>query len=75
MFASFFDFTLAVFCMYMHITVCTMYKYFSPTCTMYMYVLLTYVGPGCVEIVDVKVFVEEERSRMKVTLRKVRLLL
>ena len=40
---------------------------------MYMYVLFTYVGPGRVEIVDVNV--EEERSQMKVTLRKVRLLL
>ena len=40
-----------------------------------VYVLFTYVGPGHVEIVNVKVFVEEERSQMKVTLRKVRLLL
>ena len=40
-----------------------------------VYVRLTYVGPGRVEIVDVKVFVEEDRSQMKVTLRKVRLLL
>ena len=38
-----------------------------------VYVLLTYVGPGRVEIVNVSV--EEERSQMKVTLRKVRLLL
>ena len=35
----------------------------------------TYVGPGHVEIVDMNVFIEEERSQMKVTLRKVRLLL
>ena len=41
---------------------------------MYMYVLFTYIGPGRVEIVDVNVSVEEERSQMKVTLRKVRLL-
>ena len=40
-----------------------------------VYVLLTYVGPGRVEIVDVNVSVEEERSQMKVALRKVRLLL
>ena len=39
------------------------------------YTLYTYVGPGRVEIVNVNVFVEEERSQMKVTLRKVRLLL
>ena len=40
-----------------------------------IYVLFTYVDPGHVEIVDVKVFIEEERSQMKMTLRKVRLLL
>ena len=65
LFAAFFDFALAVYCMYIH-----SYVYNS----MYnVYVLFTYVGPGRVEIVDVKVSVEEERSRMKVTLRKVRL--
>ena len=68
MFASFLEFALAVFCMH----VCYMY-------TMYhlhnfrLYILFTYIGPGHVKIVDVNVFVEEERSQMKVTLRKVRL--
>ena len=65
--ASFFDFALAVYILHVY-----MYVYNS----MYnVYILFTYVGPGSVEIVDVKVFVEEERSQMKVTLRKVRLLL
>ena len=65
MFASFLEFALTVFCMYMYMY--TMYHT--------IHILFTYVGPGHVEIVDVKVFIEEERSQMKVTLRKVRLLL
>ena len=63
--ASFLDFALAVYCMYIH-TYNSMYN---------VYVLFTYIGPGRVEIVNVNVSVEEERSQMKVTLRKVRLLL
>ena len=65
MFASFFDFALAVYCMY----VCT----YNGMCN--VYVLFTYIGPGRIEIVGVKVFIEEERSLMKVTLMKVTLLL
>ena len=75
MFAPFLDFALAVYCMYIH-TYNSMYL--SPTMynSMYnVYVLFTYIGPGRVEIVAVNVSVEEERSQMKVTLRKVRLLL
>ena len=62
MFASFLEFALAVFCMYV-------YMYHT------IHILIAYVGSGHVEIVDVKVFIDEERSQMKVTLRKVRLLL
>ena len=64
MFASFFSFALAVYCMY----ICTYNSMYN------VYVHFTYIGPGRAEIVDVKVFVDEERSQMKVTLRKVRLL-
>ena len=66
-FASFLEFALTVFCMY----VSMVHVYHVP----FTYFLPTYVGPGRVEIVVVKVFVEEERSQMKVALRKVRLLL
>ena len=59
MFPSFLEFALAVICMYV-----------------YMYTIcILFTGPGHVEIVDVNVFLEEERSQMKVALRKVRLLL
>ena len=84
MFVAFFDLALAVYCMYIY--VCMLYTYISThihityihtciTCMYNVYILLTYIGPGRVEIVDVNVSVEEERSQMKVTLRKVRLLL
>ena len=80
MFASFLEFALTVFCMYVSMVhvyhvpftyLSLMYVYHVP----FTYFLPTYVGPGRVEIVVVKVFVEEERSQMKVALRKVRLLL
>ena len=63
MFASFFDFALAVYCIYTHV-------YQHVQCIMYF----SLTGPGRVEIVNVTVTIEEERSQMKVTLRKVRLL-
>ena len=67
MFASIFDFDLYVAVYFMY--VCTYNGMYN------VYVLFTYIGPGRVEIVGVKVFIEEERSQIKVTLRKVRLLL
>ena len=76
MFTSFFDLALAVYCMYIYVCMYVICVHKYAYNSMYnVYVLFTYVGPGRVEIVNVKVFVEEERSQMKVTLRKVRLLL
>ena len=35
--------------------------------------LVTYIGPGHVEIIDVEVFIGQETSQLRVLLRKVRL--
>ena len=42
-------------------------------CSFYIGMLVTYIGPGHVEIIDVEVFIGQETSQLRVLLRKVRL--